>query len=878
MNQGFGNFHAKVPQFEGTDYPSWKIKMQAHLEGIDPRVWEIVEDPTYEVLTARVGQEQIDQHLANSRARTVLFSSLSAAEFARVSEYKTARDIWNCLQNYHEGSPQVRARLFESYRREYELFVQLEGESLDAMFSRFQVIVNKLQANCAVMPYDDHARAMKLLYALDRKVWDLKVQVILESPGLATLKVDELFSKLKSSMIDEQNQANLKNPSVPTTTMALVSSKGMSSSSGSIFANSSPLVSLSSLVTVSEEQLECVGDDELALVISRFSRFHNNRMNKRRGGGPKDGCFECGSTEHYVANCPSKNKSSDKRDSYHKHSSGKDAYYKHKDKHRPSSYKHKSGGFDKEELKRKYLKKSKARDRAFLASLSDLDGSEEGSSAASSDDDEPKKKVTDKLSGLCFYAEHGGYCTMALEGEVDDDDASEVPPTLDSLSAELESMNETLMAQDKLVKRAGKERNEYKRKYTEVLAELELVRAQASSGDATECDECALHMSSLASLQTKYAALLDEVADEKAKSLVSVACKSCADLRSSLAEKELEIAKLEKAKLVSTEVACDTCAVMKANYEACEHAKLKAEEENTSLRSILNWVSCGEPQLGMMMSQYKRSADSMGLGFAAGGRRDVPYGKVGDFEVVNSSDIPSTSSTTTPGLLNVILPNLQSQIVKDGVIEEPPKQAPQKQVWIPKPSSLRNPLDTLPDISSEPLPKNKPPPKANNTYKKVSQQPPTREVRYHCEYCDRDGHLVEYCFRRKRDERKVFEAENRNRYRTPHRVYVPPVERRDARPRGVLPQGGRPQGARPRGGRARRGWNHDQYGFDPRVGSFQSHTLGDPRFSVRDGYYPRQNGYNAFTYTPVEHMGRHWYSSCFTNPSVGPYAHNMSYA
>jgi hypothetical protein len=78
---------------------------------------------------------------------------------------------------------------------------------------------------------------------------------------------------------------------------------------------------LSSLVSVTEEQLESLGDDKLALIISRFSRFHNNRSNCRRGGGPKDGCYACGDPDHFIAHCPNKKKyisdkhSSDKYDS-----------------------------------------------------------------------------------------------------------------------------------------------------------------------------------------------------------------------------------------------------------------------------------------------------------------------------------------------------------------------------------------------------------------------------------------------------------------------------------------------------------------------------------------------------------------------------------
>ena len=108
---------------------------------------------------------------------------------------------------------------------------------------------------------------------------------------------------------------------------------------------------LSSLVSVIEEQLEALGDDKLALVISRFSRFHNNRMNRRHIGGPKEGCYGCGDPDHFIARCPKKNKNF----------SGKHDSSKRKDKREYISGKHKSkGGFDNEALKKMYLKKAKA--------------------------------------------------------------------------------------------------------------------------------------------------------------------------------------------------------------------------------------------------------------------------------------------------------------------------------------------------------------------------------------------------------------------------------------------------------------------------------------------------------------------------------------
>jgi hypothetical protein len=52
------------------------------------------------------------------------------------------------------------------------------------------------------LSYDDHERALKLLHALDQRVWDVKVSAIIESPNYETLTVYELFSKLKSTKID----------------------------------------------------------------------------------------------------------------------------------------------------------------------------------------------------------------------------------------------------------------------------------------------------------------------------------------------------------------------------------------------------------------------------------------------------------------------------------------------------------------------------------------------------------------------------------------------------------------------------------------------------------------------------------------------------
>jgi hypothetical protein len=218
----------------------------------------------------------------------------------------------------------------------------------------------------------------------------------------------------------------------------------------------------------------------------------------------------------------------------------------------------------------------------------------------------------------------------------------------------------------------------------------------------------------------------------------------------------------------------------------------------------------------MMMSQFRQGTSASGVGFALGRKGENIYGKVGECSGLNPSEKPST----TPKLIKITPPKPTEPIVKDRVFEEPPKAPSQKPVWVPKLNYLKNPLDTIPNISEDPLPKAKQPPRVNHTHKRVNQQPPKRELRYHCDYYHRDGHLVEFYFRRKRDERREYKLNNQNMYCSPHGVHVPPIQRHSARPRGAMPQGARPQVVRPHSGHAWRGLGRDQYDFGSRSSGF----------------------------------------------------------
>src|SRR5579883_345091 len=120
--------------------------MRAYLKGKGVDIWAIVNATSYP--TSSTVQSH---HDANNKAVDILLSSLSRTEFDRVCDLDVAHKIWSRLQSFHEGTNAIKARLFETYQHEYENFIQLPGESVETLFSRFQSCVNRMRENNSKM-------------------------------------------------------------------------------------------------------------------------------------------------------------------------------------------------------------------------------------------------------------------------------------------------------------------------------------------------------------------------------------------------------------------------------------------------------------------------------------------------------------------------------------------------------------------------------------------------------------------------------------------------------------------------------------------------------------------------------------------------------
>jgi hypothetical protein len=296
---------------------------------------------------------------------------------------------------------------------------------------------------------------------------------------------------------------------------------------------------------------------------------------------------------------------------------------------------------------------------------------------------------------------------------------------------------------------------------------------------------------------------------------------------------------------------------------------------------LMGWLSGHEPQLRIMIETYKRH-DREALGAK----------KVGEGGGENEGKI--------------------------GDIPEPPKTH-QKNAFVPKPNHLRNRLDTAPappvfppqidnfqkpikfksvlvneffGKEGEKLSEEKPEPKGN-------PKPKPKPKPFHCDNCGRDGHLAEFCFRRKCEERLSRELANKDRYHPSCGVPEPRLvprgegmvrtiytrERRELVPRGEPPcrEGGRRLGFG-HGEFAGRSFARGQYEYEGNDRSFRSQRSYGPRSPLRGtrspprgrvGVPPRRDRMD-FANPTFEQMARHWFDSFCNNPSTESFAHSRS--
>ncbi|XP_012575063.2 uncharacterized protein [Cicer arietinum] len=228
----------------------------------------------------------------NAKAKNIITSALCAEEFFRVSNCKSAKEMWDILQETHEGTTDVKRARVNTLMHEYELFSMKKEESISDLQTRFTHIVNNLHA--LGKDVDNEQQIGKIMRCLTRE-WQPKITAIAESRDLAKMTTATLFGKLREHEMELQR--------LDESEMESRKKKGLSLK---VQANQSKIESDS----CSNESSSDNEEPEIGLLVKKFKKFLKKKDNKfRKPSSSKTSdnkqitCYECGKTGHIKSEC-----------------------------------------------------------------------------------------------------------------------------------------------------------------------------------------------------------------------------------------------------------------------------------------------------------------------------------------------------------------------------------------------------------------------------------------------------------------------------------------------------------------------------------------------------------------------------------------------
>uniref|UniRef100_A0A161ZLB0 CCHC-type domain-containing protein n=1 Tax=Daucus carota subsp. sativus TaxID=79200 RepID=A0A161ZLB0_DAUCS len=269
--------------------------MEAHLSR-DPLMQIVVQRGPYEyldkdgkvkdvdVLTA----DELSKVAANGKARSTLINGLNQAEYDKVSSLKTAKEIWDALETYHEGSKALKKVKLGKLMKEFGSFAIKKGESIRESQARFQVTLNSLERLGKKIPQSEIN--MNILNAVPFE-YGAKVTALESALNIDTMDHLAIFAEL------EQFEAKIE---------------ANSSESSKLPTKKMKNLALHSSISKLETDEETESDDELALMSRKIKRMieKKNKMKREKGkafGVKKDpmddACFECGKKGHFKRDC-----------------------------------------------------------------------------------------------------------------------------------------------------------------------------------------------------------------------------------------------------------------------------------------------------------------------------------------------------------------------------------------------------------------------------------------------------------------------------------------------------------------------------------------------------------------------------------------------
>jgi hypothetical protein len=256
------------------------------------------------------GYDQLQQIHYNAQAVNVLLSALKKDEYDRVDGLEKAKEIWDTLKVFHQGTRPVRKAKVQILEGQLDRFVMLDDESAQEMYHRLKKLVNKVRAYGS-RKWNEKLVVERILRAyLPRDT--TVISLIRAKPNLKNMSPDEVVSRIinHEMILKEANY-------VRDLSKGLVSDKKDNITFKASKKIKKKQVVVESSSSSEEDEYSDDDDEGMALFIKKYNKFIAKRRANRSYKGEKlrsKGkriCYNCGKHGHFIAQCPYERRSED---------------------------------------------------------------------------------------------------------------------------------------------------------------------------------------------------------------------------------------------------------------------------------------------------------------------------------------------------------------------------------------------------------------------------------------------------------------------------------------------------------------------------------------------------------------------------------------
>jgi hypothetical protein len=240
--------------------------------------------------------EMMQEVHRNAQAVSIIKGSLFLEEYRKVQGREDARDIWNILKMSHEGDLKAKRHRIEALESELARYDWTKGDPLQSLFDRLMVLVNKIRV-LGSEDWSDSNVTRLFMRAYKEKDKSL-ARMIRDRNDYEEMTPHQLFAKIQQH---ESEEAPIKTRD----THALISNEQDSSKKNKDHK-------AKKVVETSSDE-DSSSDEDTTMFIKTFKKFvRKNDKYKRKG--KKRACYECGQTDHFIADCPNKKEQEAKKD------------------------------------------------------------------------------------------------------------------------------------------------------------------------------------------------------------------------------------------------------------------------------------------------------------------------------------------------------------------------------------------------------------------------------------------------------------------------------------------------------------------------------------------------------------------------------------